>query len=111
MTLRFLGKTFVEHRREFIDKLQYGKQIGKCLDIRDMQKRPQAPKPIFLGLESEKYEHQIIVCENVENMLILLMRFLCIMDHTLFQTSSRGSEIKQNGFGGKFKHYKHAVII
>ena len=25
-----------------------------------MQKRPQAPKPIFLGLESEKSETQII---------------------------------------------------
>ena len=24
-----------------------------------MQKRPQAPKPIFLGLESEKYENMI----------------------------------------------------
>ena len=31
-----------------------GKQIGKILDLKNMQKRPQAPKPIFLGLESEK---------------------------------------------------------
>ena len=26
---------------------------------KNMQKRPQAPKPIFLGLESEKYENQV----------------------------------------------------
>ena len=31
------------------------------------QKRPQAPKPIFLGLESEKSEHQVPNFENSEN--------------------------------------------
>ena len=37
----------------------YGKQIGKMLDIKNTQKRPQAPKPIFLGLESERSENQV----------------------------------------------------
>ncbi len=40
-----------------MEKLQIGKQIGKFLD---MPKRPQAPKPIFLGQETEKYENKII---------------------------------------------------
>ena len=35
----------------------YGKQIGKLLDQANMQKRPQAQQPIFLGLESEKSEN------------------------------------------------------
>ena len=59
MTGRFIGKTFVEHRREFIENCPYGKQIGKFLDPKNMQKRPQAPKPIFLGLESEKSENLV----------------------------------------------------
>ena len=46
----------MEHRREFIEHLQYGKQIGKILDLKNMQKRPQARKSIFSGLESEKSE-------------------------------------------------------
>ena len=46
----------MEHRREFIENLQYGKQIDEFLDLKNKQKRPQAPKPIFLGLESEKSE-------------------------------------------------------
>ena len=29
-----------------------------------MQKRPQAPKPIFLGLESEKSDNQVPTLEN-----------------------------------------------
>ena len=51
----------MEHRREFIEHLQYGKHIGEMLDIKNMQKRPQAPKPVFLGQESEKSENQIII--------------------------------------------------
>ena len=49
----------MEDRREFIEHFQYGKQIGEILDIKNNQKRPQAQKPIFLGLESEKYENRI----------------------------------------------------
>ena len=50
----------MEHRREFIENLQDGKQMGKIPDLKNMQKRPQAPKPIFLGLESEKSENWIM---------------------------------------------------
>ena len=34
-----------------------------------MQKRPQAQTPIFLGLESEKYENQIPIFEKPEQYL------------------------------------------
>ena len=94
----------MEHRREFIENCQYGKQIGKILDINKMQKRAQAPKPIFLGLESEKYENMIHFFDFLKNILNLLMTFLCRMDHTLCQTSSRGSQLKQRRFGWKFKN-------
>ena len=72
--------------------------------LKNMQKRPQAPKPIFLGLESEKSENQVPPFEKFENILNLLTEFLCIMDHTLFQTSSRGSGFKQNRFEAKLKN-------
>ena len=49
----------MEHRREFIENCPYGKQIDEFLDIKNMQKHPQAPKPIFLGLESEKSENLV----------------------------------------------------
>ena len=59
MTGTYLGKTYKEYRREFIEHFPYGKQFGKILDQKNMQKRPQAQKPIFLGLESEKSENMI----------------------------------------------------
>ena len=34
--------------------------------MKNMQKRPQAPKPILLGLESEKSENQVPNFENFE---------------------------------------------
>ena len=67
MTGRFIGTKIVEHRREFIEKLQHCKQIDDLLDITNTQKRPQAPKPIFLGLESENSENMIPIFENFEN--------------------------------------------
>ena len=67
MTGRFIRKTFVEHRREFIENLQYGKQIDD--GAKNMQKRPQAPKPIFLGLGSEKSGNMIPKFENFEKYL------------------------------------------
>ena len=42
-----------------MEHFQYGKQIGKILDMKKMQKRPQTQKPILLGLESGKYENKI----------------------------------------------------
>ena len=45
--------------RVFVEHFPYGKQIGKILDMQNMQKRPQAPKPIFLGQESGKSGNQV----------------------------------------------------
>ena len=60
MTERFIGKTYKEYQREFVEHFPYGKQIGKFLDPKNIQKRPQAQKPILLGQEYEKSENQII---------------------------------------------------
>ena len=62
----YVGSTFVEHQSKFIENSQYGKQICKFLDQKNRQKRPQAPKPIFLGLESEKSENQIIFLNSLK---------------------------------------------
>ena len=67
MTGRFIGKTYKEYQREFVEHFPYGKQIGNILDQQNTQKRPQAQKPIFLGLESEKSENRIIFSEKKKN--------------------------------------------
>ncbi len=71
---RFIRKTSVEHQREFIENSQYGKQIGKFLDQKNTQKRPQAPKPIFLGLEYEKVQ-KVDFFEYVRNEAMLVLVF------------------------------------
>ena len=37
-----------------------------CWTEKNMQKRPQAKKPIFLGQESEKSENQVPTLENFQ---------------------------------------------
>ena len=69
MTGRFIGKAYTEYQREFVEHFPYGKQIGKILDPTNKQKRPQAQKPIFLGLESEQSENMIPYFENFEKYL------------------------------------------
>ena len=49
----------MEHQREFVEHFQYGKQIGKKLDITNTQKRHRAPKHILVGLKSEKSGNQV----------------------------------------------------
>ena len=69
MTGRYVQSTFVEDQKEFVEHFQYGKHIGKILDIKKTQKRPKAQKPIFLGLESEKSENGIPNFEILEKYL------------------------------------------
>ena len=59
MTGRYVRSTFVEDQREFVEHFQYGKQIGKILDIKNRQKRHRAPKHILLGLKSENSGNQV----------------------------------------------------
>ncbi len=66
LTGRYARSTFVEDQREFVEHFQYGKQIGKILDIRNRQKRHRTPKHILLGLESEKTGDQVPFSEIVE---------------------------------------------
>ena len=57
----------MEHQREFVEHFQYGKQIGKILDIKNMQKRHRAPKHILLGLKSEKSGNQVTqICKTLD---------------------------------------------
>ena len=44
----------MENLPEFIENCPDGKQIDELLDIKNMQKRPQAPKPIFWTSKSSK---------------------------------------------------------
>ena len=85
MTGRYVRSTFVEGRREFVEHLQIGKQIGKVLD---MPKRPQAQKHIFLGLEYEKSGNLVPNFEKFEKIIKMLTQTMCRMAMTLFQTSS-----------------------
>ena len=78
----------MEHRREFIEHLQYGKQIDEFLDPKNKQKRPQAKKTIFLGLESEKSENQIPYFENFANSMKFAHAISVHNGCDTFQTSS-----------------------
>ena len=49
----------MQHQSKFIENSQYGKQIDDFLDIKKCHKRPQARKPIFLGLGSGKSENMV----------------------------------------------------
>ena len=51
---------------KFIENGQYGKHIGKILGFKNMQKRPQAPKPIFGHLKFQKVQ-KVVFFENVRN--------------------------------------------
>ena len=67
-------------------------------------KTSAGPKRHLLGLESAKSGNLVPNFENFENMKKMLTEILCIMAHTLFQTSSRGSDLKQNRFGRKLEN-------
>ena len=49
-----------------MEHFQYGKQIGKILDITNWQKRHRAPKHISLALTSEKSGNQVPHFEKFE---------------------------------------------
>ena len=66
LTGTYIRSTFITDQNKFTENCQYGKQIGKILDLKNMQKHPQARKPVFLGLESEKSENMVPVFENFE---------------------------------------------
>ena len=88
LTITYVRSIFITDQSEFMEHFQYGKHIGKILDIKNTQQCPQAQKPIFLGLGSDKSGNPVPILENFENSSSLLTEFLCRMGQTLFQTSS-----------------------
>ena len=77
-----------------------------------MQKRPQAPKPIFLGLESEKSENQIPKFENLEQHLKFAHGISVHNGSYAFPNELTRFQNKAKPIWGKIqKHNKNAVII
>ena len=78
----------------------------------NMQKRPQAPKPIFLGLESEKSENQIPNFENHEKYDKFAHGFSVQNGSDAFPNELMRFRIEAKPIWGKIqKHCKNAVII
>ena len=113
VTGRYVGSTFVEHQRQFVEHSQYGKHISKMLHIQNWQKNVTGSQNTFVGVWNLKnMETRFHFLQKHENMLKLITKIMCRMDQTLFQASSWGSELKQNRFGGKFRNtVKKTVII
>ena len=95
-----------------MEHFQYGKQIGKILDIKNRQKRPQAQKPIFLGLESEKSENQTPHFEISENYLKFVHSSSVHNGCDAFPNELTRFRIEAKPIWEKTqKHCKNAVII
>ena len=102
----------MEHRREFIEHLQYCKHIDDFLDQKNTQKRPQAQKPTFLGLESEKSEVWIPDFEIFENSHKLAHEISVHIGSYAFPNELMRFPIEAKSIWGKIqKHCINAVII
>ena len=108
LTGRYIRSTFVMDQSEFVEDLQIGKQLGKLLD---MPKRPLAQKHICWVWNMKNLETWFQILKSLTNIIKMFTHILCRMAVTLFQTSSRGSGLKQQRFGKKLKLCKHAVIF
>ena len=112
MTGRYVRSTFVEDQREFVEHFQYGKQIGKILDIKNRQKRHRAPKHILLGLEYEKSGNQVPFFENVEKHLKFAHEISVQNGSDAFPNELTRFRIEAKPIWEKIqKHCKNAVII
>ena len=95
-----------------MESLQYGKQIDDFLDRKIMQKRPQAPKPIFLGLESEKPENNIQNFGMFEKYMKFAHEISVHNGSYAFPNELMRFRIEATPIWGTIqKHCKHAVII
>ena len=112
MTGRYVRSTFVEHQREFVEHFQYGKQIGKILDIKNRQTRHRAPKHILLGLESEKSGNQVPNFEIFEKYRKVAHEISVQNGCDAFPNELMRFRIEAKPIWGKIqKHCKNAVII
>ena len=102
----------MEHRREFIDNLQYGKQIDEFLDIKRMQKRHRAQQPIFVGLKSKKSGNQVPYFEMFEKYLKFAHGISVQNGSYAFPNELVRFRIEAKAIWGEIKkHSKNAVII
>ena len=102
----------MEHRREFIENCPCGKQIGKFLDQQNKQTRPQAPKPIFLGMEPEKSGNQILNFEVFEQYMKFAHEISVQNGSYTFPNELTRFRFEAKPIWGKIrKHCKNAVII
>ena len=74
LTETYIGKTYKEYRKEFVEHFPYGKQIGEILDLKNMQKRHRAPKHIFWSSKSSKSSKSVFF-DNVRNEAMLAIVF------------------------------------
>ena len=65
--------------------------VNKSVNCWTCQNVPR-PQTHVLGLEYEKSGNLVPNFEILENIKEMFTQILCIMDQTLFQTSSRGSD-------------------
>ena len=108
---RYVRSTFVEHQREFVEHFQYGKQIGKILDIKNKQKRHRAPTHILLGLKSEKSGNQV-PNEIFEKYLKFAHGISVQNGSDAFPNELTRFRIEATPIWGKIqKHRKNTVII
>ena len=112
MTGRFIGKTYTEYQREFVEHFPYGKQIGKILDIRNRQKRHRAPEHILLGLKSEKSGNQVPIFGFFEKYPKFAQDISVQNGSYAFPNELTRFRIEAKTILGKIqKHRKNAVII
>ena len=112
MTGTYIGKTYTEYRREFVEHFPYGKQIGKILTLKNCQKRPQAPTPILLGLESEQPGNRIPNFEFLENYMKFAHEISVQDGSYAFPNELVRFRNEATPIWGKIqKHCKNAVII
>ena len=112
LKITYIQSTCITDQSKFIENCQYGKEICKMLDLKNMQKRPQAPKPIFLGLESGKSANMVPNFEFFE-------KYIKDAPTKTVQNGSYTSPKELTRFPNEAKliwveirkHCKHAVII
>ena len=95
-----------------MEHFQYGKHIGKILDIQNRQKRHRAPKHILLGLEYKKYGNQVPNFEKFENVIKMLTKNSVQNGCDAFPNELMRFRFEAKPIWEKIqRHCKNAVII
>ena len=112
LTIRYIRSTFITDQTKFIENCQYGKQIGKILEIQNTQKRRRAPKHIRLGLKSKKSGNQAPICEKTRKCLCFAHEISVHNGCDAFPNELMRFRIEAKPIRDKIqKHCKNAVII